>query len=137
MPDRHTRQKARPTTPSKFHILVLEQDISFAETLQYDIEKELPVDVTVVNSISIAHAILSKNPEKFFMSVSSVVNFDSESFEKIDLLAEFHIPAIVIVEQYEDELCDQLIKRHVIDYVVRDINRSDNSYICVLIARIH
>jgi diguanylate cyclase (GGDEF)-like protein len=136
MPDRHTRQKARLSTPSKFHILVLEHDISFAQTLKYDIEKALPVDVTMVNSISIARAILRKNPEKFFLSVSSVVNFDSESFEKIDLLAEFHIPAIVIVEQYEDELRDQLIKRHVIDYVVREANRSDTSYICDLIARI-
>lgn len=115
---------------------MLEQDVSFAQTLKYDIEKALPVDVTMVNSISIARAILRKNPEKFFLSVSSVVNFDSESFEKIDLLAECHIPAIVIVEQYEDELRDQLIKRHVIDYVVKDNSRSDTSYICDLIARI-
>lgn len=136
MPNRHTRQTARPSALSKYHVLVLEQDVSFAQTLKYDIEKALPVDVTMVNSISIARAILRKNPEKFFLSVSSVVNFDSESFEKIDLLAEFHIPAIVIVEQYEDELRDQLIKRHVIDYVVKDNSRSDASYICDLIARI-
>ena len=136
MPSRHTRQTARPVIPSKFHILVLEQNVSFAQTLKYDIESKLPVDVTIINSVSIARAILRKEPNKFFLSVSSVVNFDSESFEKIDLLAEFHIPVIVIVEKYEDELRDQLIKRHVIDYVVKDINRSDTSYICDLIARI-
>ena len=136
MANSHIRQDIRPSRPAEFHILVLEQDIDFAQTLKFDIEKQLPIEVTVVSSISIARAILRKSPDKFFLSVSSVVNFDSESFEKIDLLAEFHIPAIVIVTQYEDELRDQLIKRHVIDYVVKDSNSSDASYICDLIARI-
>lgn len=132
----HIRKNARPEKPAEFHILVLEQDIEFAQTLKFDIEKQLDAEVTTVNSISIARTILKNNPDKFFLSVSSVVNFDSESFEKMDLLAEFKIPAIVIVSQYEDELRDQLIKRHVIDYVVKDSRGSDTSYICDLIARI-
>lgn len=136
MVNSHIRQDIRPNKPAKYHILVLEQDIDFAQTLKFDIEKQLPVEVTTVTSISIARAILRKTPDKFFLSVSSVVNFDSESFEKIDLLAEFHIPAIVIVAKYEDELRDQLIKRHVIDYVVKDSSSTDTSYICDLIARI-
>jgi diguanylate cyclase (GGDEF)-like protein len=136
MVNSHIRQDTRPSKPPQYHILVFEQDIDFAQTLKFDIEKQLPVEVTTVSSVSIARAILRKNPDKFFLSVSSVVNFDSESFEKIDLFAEFHIPAIVIVEKYEDELRDQLIKRHVIDYVVKDSTRSDTSYICDLIARI-
>lgn len=135
MTSSHIRRDVRPNHPVDFHILVLEQDIDFAQTLKFDIEKQLPVEVTTVNSLSIARVVLRQNPDKFFLSVSSVLNLDSESFEKIDLLAEFHIPAIVIVAQYEDELRDQLIKRHVIDYVVKD-TRSDTSYICDLIARI-
>ena len=135
MTSSHIRRDVRPNHPVDFHILVLEQDIDFAQTLKFDIEKQLPVEVTTVNSLSIARVVLRQNPDKFFLSVSSVLNLDSESFEKIDLLAEFHIPAIVIVAQYEDELRDQLIKRHVIDYVVND-TRSDTSYICDLIARI-
>jgi diguanylate cyclase (GGDEF)-like protein len=136
MENTHVRQDIRPRKPAEFHVLVLEQDINFAQTLKFDLEKKLPVEVTTVSSISIARAILRKSPDKFFLSVSSVVNFDSESFEKIDLLAEFQIPAIVIVAKYEDDLRDQLIKRHVIDYVVKDANRSDTSYICDLIARL-
>lgn len=132
----HMRQGHRSDRPVAFHVLVLEQDVDFAQMLQLDIESQLPAEVTVVNSIIAARELLRKSPEKFFLSVSSVVNFDSESFEKIDLLAEFNIPAIVIVDQYEDELRDQLIKRHVIDYVVRDTKKSDTSYICDLIERI-
>jgi diguanylate cyclase (GGDEF)-like protein len=132
----HIRNSVRPEKPAEFHILVLEQDVEFAQTLKFEIEKEIDAEVTTVNSISIARTILKSNPDKFFLSISSVVNFDSESFEKMDLLAEFKIPAIVIVSQYEDELRDQLIKRHVIDYVVKDSRGSDINYIGDLISRI-
>jgi diguanylate cyclase (GGDEF)-like protein len=130
------RKTERANHSAAFHILVLEPDIEFAQSLKFDIEKRLDAEVTIVNSISIARAILRNSPKKFFLSISSVVNFDSESFQKIDLLAEFQIPAIVIVSNYEDELRDQLIKRHVIDYVVKDARGSDTRYICDLIQRI-
>jgi len=124
--------------------LVFEQDIDLAQTLKDDIEKSQPVEVATVSSLDDARVLLNKNPDKFFLSVTSVVTLDSDSFEKIDLLAEFHIPAIVIVDQYEDELRDQLIKRHVIDYVVKDASSdagaytpgSYTTYICDLIERV-
>jgi diguanylate cyclase (GGDEF)-like protein len=43
---------------------------------------------------------------------------------------------IAIVSQYQDEMRDQLIKRHVIDYVVKS-HTSDTSYICDLILRVY
>lgn len=61
---------------------------------------------------------------------------DSDAFEKIDLLGEFNIPVIAIVSHYQDEMRDQLIKRHVIDYVV-NTNTLDTSYICDLILRLY
>jgi diguanylate cyclase (GGDEF)-like protein len=130
------RQDGRPAKPVEFHILVLEQDLDFAQMLKFDIEEQLPAEVTTVNSITDARETLTKKPEKFFLSVSRVAHFDFENFEQIDLLTEFNIPSIVIVDQYEDELRDQLIKRHVIDYVIKDAAKSDANYICDLIARI-
>lgn len=135
MQSNHVRQDSRAKEPGQFHILVFEQDVDFAQTLKFDIEKQLPVEVVTVNSLDTARVLLKKNPEKFFLSVTSVVNLDSDSFERIDMLGDFNIPAIVIVDQYEDELRDQLIKRHVIDYVIKD-TRSDTTYICDLIKRI-
>lgn len=135
MKPNHVRQDSRAKESAEFHILVFEQDVDFAQTLKFDLEKKLPVEVTTVNSLDSARELLKENPDKFFLSVTSVVHLDSDSFEKIDLLAEFNIPAIVIVDQYEDELRDQLIKRHVIDYVVKDTS-SDTTYICDLVNRI-
>lgn len=135
MKPNHVRQDSRAKESAEFHILVFEQDVDFAQTLKFDLEKKLPVEVTTVNSLDSARELLKENPDKFFLSVTSVVHLDSDSFEKIDLLAEFNIPAIVIVDQYEDELRDQLIKRHVIDYVVKDTS-SDTTYICDLVKRI-
>jgi len=128
-------QESEIAEPSEYHILVFEQDVDFAQTLKADLEAQLSVKVATVNSLVGARALLENNPDKFFLSITSVVNLDSDSFEKIDLLAEFRIPAIAIVDQYEDELRDQLIKRHVIDYVVKD-TRSDTTYICDLVKRV-
>ncbi len=134
MQNRHVRQSGREKVPGQYHVLLFEQDDEFAQTLKLDIEQTLPVEVATVSALDEARTLLAENPDKFFLSVTSVVHLDSDSFERIDMLAEFNIPAIVIVDQYEDELRDQLIKRHVIDYVVKD-TRSDTTYICDLIAR--
>lgn len=135
MQSNHVRQDSRAKKPGQFHILVFVKDVDFAQTLKFDIEKTLPVEVITVSCLDDARVLLQDNPDKFFLSVTTVVNLDSDSFEKIDMLGEFNIPAIVIVDEYEDELRDQLIKRHVIDYVVSE-TRVDTNYICDLIKRI-
>lgn len=110
--------------------------MAFANRLKQDIELQLAVRVTAIQSTAEARQELSANPNKYFLSITSVLNLDSDAFEKIDLLGEFNIPVIAIVSQYQDEMRDQLIKRHVIDYVVKT-NNPDTSYICDLILRVH
>lgn len=121
---------------SKFNVLLLESDAGYALSLRRIIEDNLPVDVTIVRTIEIAKTLLKKKPNQFFISITSVLNLDSSAFEKVDFLGEFNLPVIAIVKNYEDEMRDQLIKRHVIDYVVKD-NTFDRSYICDLIARVY
>lgn len=134
MGPKHTRQEHRTDEIPEFFILVFEEDTDFAQILKFEIEKKLPVEVVTVDALSNVHSLLEESPDKFFLSVINIEHLDSANFEKIDMLAEFNIPAIVIVEQYQDELRDQIIKRHVIDYVVKD-GRSDIGYICDLIER--
>ncbi len=121
---------------AKFNVLLLEPDANYALALRRIIEENLSVDVTIVRTIQIAKSLLEKSPNQFFISITSVLNLDSSAFEKVDLLGEFNLPVIAIVKNYEDEMRDQLIKRHVIDYVVKD-NTFDHSYICDLIARVY
>ena len=137
MPNRHIRKALRDgSPPAQFHILVLEQDEHFAHTLKSEIESQLHVNVVVVHTIESARLVLSEQPHTFFLGITSVLNLDSDAFEKVDLLGEFNIPIIAIVSKYEDEMRDQLIKRHVIDYVVKD-QSDDITYICELISRVH
>ncbi|HSF71866.1 MAG TPA: hypothetical protein VLA25_06210, partial [Methylotenera sp.] len=121
---------------TKFNVLLLESDANYALSLKQIIEHSLPVAVTIARSIDVARSLLNKNPDQFFISITSVLNVDSLAFEKLDLLAEFNLPVIAIVHHYEDEMRDQLIKRHVIDYVVKG-NAFDHKYICDLISRIY
>ena len=124
------------TDQVQIHVLLLESDTDYALSLKQVIESSLPVCVTIVRTIEVARRLLKKQPEHFFISITSVLNLDSAAFEKIDLLGEFNLPVIAIVNEYEDEMRDQLIKRHVIDYVLKD-NKFDRRYICDLISRVH
>jgi diguanylate cyclase (GGDEF)-like protein len=138
MPIQHIRADFRGRdTPVWFYILVLEPDIEFSQTLKVEIENQLPVEVFTVSTVDSARKLLSAYPDKFFLSITSVLNLDSQAFERVDLLGEFNMPVIAIVSKYQDEMRDQLIKRHVIDYVVKSQSSTDTSYICDLISRVY
>ncbi|MDX1914805.1 MAG: diguanylate cyclase [Methylophilus sp.] len=135
MPIQHIRNASRDAS-ALFYILVLDQNIAFSQALKVDIESQLPVEVFTVSTLDSARTLLTAYPDKFFLGITSVLNLDSDAFEKVDLLGEFDIPVIAIVNHYQDEMRDQLIKRHVIDYVVKG-HGSDTSYIRNLIHRVH
>ena len=130
----HFRKGARKNkTPTHVEVLLLEDDIDYAIVLKQVIESRILAKVTIVEKADDARALLQNSPNKFFIGITSV--FDLSGFEKIDLLGEFGLPIIAVVDHFEDEMRDQLIKRHVIDYVVKG-NRFDSVYICDLISRV-
>jgi diguanylate cyclase (GGDEF)-like protein len=120
----------------KFHVLILDEDIAFATSLKYEIENRLPVEVTIAFTLEDARAILEQNPNQYYSGITSVLNLDSTAFEKVDLFNEFDLPVIALVNDYEDEMRDQLIKRCVVDYVVKG-SKLDLSYTCNLLHRIY
>jgi len=120
-------------TPSHIDILLLDHDVDHSIILKQVIESRISAKVTAVKKVDEARALLQKNPDKFFIGITSV--FDHFGFEKVDLFGEFGLPIIAILDHFEDEVRDQLIKRHVIDYVIKG-NRLDTVYICDLIARV-
>jgi len=120
-------------TPSHIDILLLDHDVDHSIVLKQVIESRISAKVTAVKKVDEARALLQKNPDKFFIGITSVL--DQFGFEKVDLFGEFGLPIIAILDHFEDEVRDQLIKRHVIDYVVKG-NRLDTVYICDLIARV-
>jgi diguanylate cyclase (GGDEF)-like protein len=133
----YQKEKANRREPKvQFNVLLLEADSSYALTIKQMIESRLPVEVTIVRKVNIARKLLTETPNKFFIGITSVLSVDSSAFEKVDLFVEFDLPIITIVKSYEDDLRDQLIKHHVVDYIVKD-NQFDSVYICDLISRIY
>jgi diguanylate cyclase (GGDEF)-like protein len=118
---------------TQFNVLLLDADTNYASVLKQVIQSRLPVKVTLAHTLEEAKNLLEQNANQFFIGITSVL--DISAFEKVDLLGEFNLPIIAVVDQYEDEMRDQLIKRHVIDYVVKG-NKFDSAYICDLIARV-
>ena len=119
--------------PTHVEVLLLEDDIDYAVVLKQVIESRILTKVTIAQKAEEARTLLQNSPNKFFIGITSV--FDLFGFEKIDLLGEFGLPIIAIVDHFEDEMRDQLIRRHVIDYVVKG-NRFESAYICDLISRV-
>jgi diguanylate cyclase (GGDEF)-like protein len=118
---------------TQFSVLLLEADVSYAQALGRIIEGCLPVTVTITHTLEDAKKILEQTTDEFFIGITSVLNV--AEFQNVDLFGEFNLPVIAIVNHYEDEMRDQLIKRHVIDYVVKG-NRYDSAYVCDLIGRV-
>lgn len=120
-----------------YNILLIEADAAFSTAFKKLIENRLPASVSVVRNADMARQLLTNSaPDHFFIGITSVLNLDSSEFEKVDTLGEFNISIIAIVNDFEDEMRDKLIKHHVIDYVIKD-NALHGIYICDLIARIH
>jgi diguanylate cyclase (GGDEF)-like protein len=130
---RFRKDSRKRKNQTHFNVLLLEADASYASVLKRVIEGRLPVKVTVAHTLEEAKNLLQQDANEFFIGITSVL--DLSAFEKVDLFGDFNLPAIAVVDQYEDEMRDQLIKRHVIDYVVKG-NKFDSAYICDLIARV-
>jgi diguanylate cyclase (GGDEF)-like protein len=135
---RFRKSLVRRKNQTQFNVLLLGGDASYASVLKQALESRLPVVVTVVHTLEQAKKLLQQKSETFFIGITSIdiaSVLDLSAFKNVDLLGEFNLPVIVVVDQYEDEIRDQLIKRHVIDYVVKG-NKFDSAYICDLIARV-
>jgi diguanylate cyclase (GGDEF)-like protein len=143
MSNKQIRKKIRDAQPAKaIFILLLDDEISKTEELSYTqyltktIEQQLNAIVEVVSSIDQAKVILTENPEKFFLAIAKLNSSSANYYEEVDLLSDFNIPVIALVESYSEEVRNQLIKRHVIDYIVKG-NNFHVQYICNLIERIY
>lgn len=122
-------------TSTQLNVLLLESDSNYALSLKQVIESSLSIAVTIVRTANIARKLLEQNHSRYFIGITCVLDLDCSTFEKVDLFSEFQLPVIAIVDKYEDNLRDQLIKHHVIDYVVKG-NQFDSAYICDLILRV-
>jgi diguanylate cyclase (GGDEF)-like protein len=130
-----TRSRNKQT---QFNVLLLGGDASYASVLKQALETRLPVVVTVVQTLEEAKKLLKQDANRFFIGVTSIDIASVQNlsaFENVDFLEEFNLPVIVVVDQYEDDIRDQLIKRHVIDYVVKGNKLDDSKVSRFILAR--
>lgn len=143
MPNKQLRKKPRDTQPVQaIYILLIDdettqtEEISYAQELIKTIEHQLNAIVHHVTSTEQAKLMLAMDPQKYFLGITKLNALNDNYYEKVDLLSEFDIPVIALVDSYVEDVRDQLIKRHVIDYVVKG-HSLDIQYICNLIERIY
>lgn len=121
----------------QLNILILDIDKQYANCLKKDLG-DIHASVTLVDSIDAAKTLLAERQD-FFISITTIDELDDYAYEKADLLAKYKIPIIAIVKAYSDDLRNKMIKRNVIDYIVKENlpEDTDTAYICELISRVY
>lgn len=132
---RHETRKSHPKP--LINLLLIDDGEDYVRSLKNAIEESLLAQVAVARNLTEAKKLLKSNPDQFFIGISSVTNMDSSSFEQIDLMGEYNLSVIAIVNDYEDEMRDLLVKRHAVDYITLANNPAGNAYVCDLIKRIY
>lgn len=117
-------------------ILLVEDQRSLAEMTAKMLYERWGCRVLIATSLRQVHAILAQNQHHFFVAVSDLNLPDATQGEVIDVLLAANIRVIAMTGMFDEELRDRILKKGVIDYVLKDSINS-YEYIVELVGRLH
>ncbi|CAK0778507.1 two-component system, cell cycle response regulator [Gammaproteobacteria bacterium] len=139
----HIRAKNRPnrpaTSPAKerldMRILVVEDQKSLALLMSNILNERWECEVAVAHTLAQVYAQLAKDAD-FGIAICDLNLPDAHHGEVIDVLGKAGIPAIAITGAFGEELRDIVLKKGVIDYVLKNsVNAYE--YVASLVGRLH
>ncbi|MBF0309021.1 MAG: response regulator [Magnetococcales bacterium] len=101
-------------------ILIVEDSISLASLLRTRIEGELGLEVVLAHSFASTRQILESPSHDFFLAVLDINLPDSTDGELVDYLQARGIPSMVLTGSYQHRVREQVQKKGVLDYFVKD-----------------
>lgn len=82
-----------------------------------------------------AKAMIGDSPEKYFAAVVDLNLPDAPKGEVVDLVLGFKIPTLVLTATFKEDKKDELFKKGIVDYVVKE-NRYSYDYAMKLMVRL-
>lgn len=118
-----TPLRASPTStapsPLPQRILVVENSRTHARLIGEAIEQKLNLPVVYAATLAEARAALERHPD-WFMVVTSLVLADGSHDEVVEFFLSRQLPTVVVSGVYDDGLREQVLRRQVVDYVLKN-----------------
>ena len=106
-------------TPLPQRILVVENSRTHARLIGEAIEQKLNLPVVYAATLAEARAALERHPD-WFMAVTSLVLADGSHDEVVEFFLSRQLPTVVVSGVYDDVMREQVLRRQVVDYVLKN-----------------
>ena len=120
---------------AKEKILIVEDNKALSKLIVKKMQASLDFDIVAVYSLEEAKTILEKDND-FFVALLDLNLPDAPDGEVVDMVLEYKIPSIILTGSMDKETRESILKKDVIDYVVKG-NIDDVNYIFTLIERLY
>jgi PleD family two-component response regulator len=96
----------------------------FTSALKYRFEAELGLDVVTCSSLAEMRGLASDENHGFFLAVTDLNLPDSPHCEALDYALEIGLPAIVFTGKFDFNTREKILKKNVLDYVIKDTDKA-------------
>jgi diguanylate cyclase (GGDEF)-like protein len=115
------------------NILILQSSKTLADHISREIEKNTPYKTYCSGSLAGAQTLLAQHT--FLAAIVATVLEDADPGEPINFTLSQQIPSIVFTSNYSDSIQEELWKKPIIDYVIKD-NPDNIGYIITILHRL-
>ena len=110
-------------TPARPSIILVEDSRTFTAVLSFRLRAELDVDVTVCSTLHEFREAVFNAPGVFTLAIVDLNLIDSPKGEVLTFALEANMPTIVFTGTFDFNTREIILKKNVIDYVIKDNDR--------------
>jgi len=118
------RQAALSATGERLRVLLVEDSRMFTSALKFRFETDLGVDVVTCSSLAEMKHAASDAEHGFFVAVTDLNLPDSPHCEALDYALDIELPTIVFTGKFDFNTRESILKKNVLDYVIKDTDRA-------------
>src|SRR5690606_3878250 len=106
-----------PPLPQR--VLLVENSRAFVQAVAQAIEQQLELPVTVASTLAEARAALAAHDD-WFLVLTGLVLADGAHETVVDCFLGRELPTVVVSGVYDEELRERLLRRQIIDFVLKN-----------------
>ncbi len=108
----------------RLRVLLVEDSRMFTSALKFRFETDLGVDVVTCSSLAEMKQAARDSEHGFFVAVTDLNLPDSPHCEALDYALEVDLPTIVFTGKFDFNTRASILKKNVLDYVIKDTDRA-------------
>lgn len=118
------RKPSLSATGERLRVLLVEDSRMFTSALKFRFETDLGVDVVTCSSLAEMKHAASDAEHGFFVAVTDLNLPDSPHCEALDYALDIELPTIVFTGKFDFNTRASILKKNVLDYVIKDTDRA-------------